>query len=207
MNFDHDKSSIVSLGQIDLNKLDDNENLHYEDLPILPTRNLVLFPDITIPISLGRENSLLTARKASELKIPIGVLCQAKPDLDDPTLPDQFFGYGVVADVIKVIDLPDDTHTAIVHDRGKFKVEGPGANATLPEARLSARVKPVRDTKPRSGDKEFEALTGQIKEMTLSILESTPGAPEDFLFNLRNTNDPEMLINLVATHLPIEPTA
>ncbi len=207
MNFDHDKSSIVSLGQIDLNKLDDNENLHYEDLPILPTRNLVLFPDITIPISLGRENSLLTARKASELKIPIGVLCQAKPDLDDPTLPDQFFGYGVVADVIKVIDLPDDTHTAIVHARGKFKVEGPGANATLPEARLSARVKPVRDTKPRSGDKEFEALTGQIKEMTLSILESTPGAPEDFLFNLRNTNDPEMLINLVATHLPIEPTA
>jgi len=206
MNFNHDKTqSIVSLGEIDLKAFQAVDNLHHEDLPVLPTRNLVLFPDITIPISLGRENSLITARKASETKTPIGILCQSDPDVEEPILPVQFYDYGVVADVIKVIDLPDGSHTAIVHARGKFKVLGDGTHTTMPEARLSAKVKPVNDISPRSSDKEFEALIGQIKQMTVNILENTPGAPEDFQFNLRTTNDNEMIINLVSTHLPIPP--
>lgn len=207
MNFDNEKkSSIVSLGQINIEQLlNKHEEINLDDLPILPTRNLVLFPGITIPIALGRENSLVTARLADERKITIGILCQSNPDIDSPEIPGQFFSYGVFADVIKVIDLPDNSHTAIVHAHGKFKVEGPGAGNIIPEANLHAAVKPVRDTGCRKGDKEFEAMFAQVKEATFAILENTMAAPEDLIFNLRNSNDPEMFINLISTHLPIDP--
>lgn len=199
--------SFVSLGQIKLDNLDEEIPANLDDLPILPTRNLVLFPDISIPISLGRENSLLTARLAEERKIPIGILCQSQPDIEYPEIPGNFFKYGVVADVIKVLDLPDDSHTAIVRARFKFKVTGHGAGATMPEAKLSATVKRVNDSVPHNGDKEFEALVDMIRSTTLEILESTPGVPDDILFNIRQTSTPEMLINLISTHLPFSSEA
>ncbi len=203
MPFDKSKSrSFVSLGQINIDNLDQEMPANFSDLPIMPTRNLVLFPDISIPISLGRENSLLIARLAEERKIPIGILCQSQPDVEFPEIPSNFFSYGVIADVIKVLDLPDDTHTAIVRARSKFKVIAAGPGLTMPEAKVSAIVKPIKDTKPRKDDKEFEALVEVIKSTTLGILENMPGVPEDILFNIKQTQSPELFINLIATHLP-----
>ena len=206
MNFDNQgKASIVSIGQINLGGKE-IAPIPYEpnDLPILPTRNLVLFPEVTLPISLGRENSLRTAKLAEERHIPIGILCQNKPDIEVPVLPEDFYSYGVVADVIKVIDLPDGSHTAIVHAREKFEVIDMGARMTLPEAEISAVVKPIKDINPRIGDKEFEVLTNEIKQLTLEIIEANQNAAEDFIFNIKHTEDSELLINLIATHLPME---
>ncbi len=204
MNPDHEKNqSIISLGEIDLKSFLNNGEPCYEDLPILPTRNLILFPDVTIPLALGRENSYITAQKANEQKISIGILCQSDPAVDDPTVPDQFHEYGVIADVIKVLDLPDGTHTAILHSRNKFKVLGPGKGETMPQARLSAHVKPIRDSIPKSNDTEFKSVAEMIKDTASSILENTPGAPEEMKFNISSVNNPEMLINMVSTHMPI----
>ena len=71
-----DNHAIVSIGQIDIDSTSFNAEPSYEDLPILATRNLVLFPGITIPISLVRENSRKTAEIASKNQIPIGIVCQ-----------------------------------------------------------------------------------------------------------------------------------
>lgn len=204
MNSDHEKTqSIVSLGEIDLKSFLSNGEPNYEDLPILPTRNLILFPDITIPLALGRENSYITARTANEQKTAIGILCQSDPKIDDPTIPEQFYEYGVIADVIKVLELPDGTRTAILHSRNKFKVLGPGKGETMPQAKLSAHVKPINDRIPKSSDIEFQSVTEMIKGVATSILENTPGAPDDIKFNIGSVEDPEMLINMVATHMPI----
>ncbi len=207
MNFNNSpKSSIVSIGQINFSGPESSASpVDENDLPILPTRNLVLFPGVTLPISLGRENSLRTAKLSEENHIPIGVLCQSKPDIESPAIPDDFFQYGVVADVIKVIDLPDGSHTAIVHARGSFELLGDGLH-THPETGISAAIKPIKEINPRTGDKEFEVLVTEIKNLMLGILDSTNDAPEDFVFNIKHTEDPDLLINLIATHLPIEPT-
>lgn len=206
MNFDNSgKASIVSIGQINIGGKEIAPTPYNpEDLPILPTRNLVLFPEVTLPISLGRENSLRTAKLAEERHIPIGILCQNRPETEAPALPEDFYSFGVIADVIKVIDLPDGSHTAIVHAREKFEVIDSGTGISLPEAELSAHVKPIKDISPRSSDKEFEVLTGEIKQLTLEIIESNQNTAEDFIFNIKHTNDAELLINLIATHLPIE---
>ncbi len=199
-----DNTSTVAIGEFNISEPDKRIVIDTDDVPVLPTRNLVLFPGITLPISLGRENSLTTARLANERHIPIAILCQRNPDTEHPVIPANFFEYGVTADVLKVIDLPDGTHTAIVHARDRFELLGPGKGSVMPEAEITASVKMLKDSNPRSTDKEFPQIVQNIKEITLDILESTSGAPEDFIFNLRNSEDYATIVNLVATQLPVK---
>ncbi len=199
-----DNHAIVSIGQIDIDSTSFNAEPTYEDLPILATRNLVLFPDITIPISLVRENSRKTAEIASKKQIPIGIVCQLDANEENPSVTTGLFKYGVFADVLKVFNLPDGTHTAIVKARGKFKITGKGDGITIPQAELSAKVKPVKDTNPRSNDKEFLALSATIKDSTLNILKKTNESPNELTFNIANFPDPVGLINLISSHLPFD---
>ena len=128
---DQDKQSAV-FGQIDIDAKRFDIDPSVDDLPILATRNLVLFPGVTIPISLGRENSIVTATESSERQIPIGVVCQLNPEEDNPAVTTGLFKYGVVADVLKVFDLPDGSKTALVRSRGKFRIIGRGAGKQIP---------------------------------------------------------------------------
>ena len=199
-----DNTSTVTIGEFNIGEPDNMVPIDPNDIPVLPTRNLVLFPGVTLPISLGRENSLTTARLANKRHMPIAILCQKNPDTEHPTVPSDFYEYGVTAEVLRVIDLPDDTHTAIVHARDRFEVVGPGNGFVMPEARIHAAIKVQKDSNPRNNDKEFPQIVRNIKDITLDILESTAGAPEDFIFNLRNSEDFANIINLVATQLPVK---
>ena len=89
-----------------------------------PTRNLVLFPGVTIPISLMRASSLELAKTASEKHIPVGIVCQLNRQDDSISDTAQLCQYGVVGDILQVIDLPGNEHTALVRARGKFKITG-----------------------------------------------------------------------------------
>ena len=73
---------------------------------ILPTRNLVLFPGIHIPIQLGRESSVQLAEFAQTSGIPIGVVCQKNPEEEMPALAD-LYEYGVLVRVLQLISLPN----------------------------------------------------------------------------------------------------
>lgn len=200
-----DHTTTVSLGEIKLSDPDKFSNINPKDVAVLPTRSLVLFPGITLPISLGRSNSLTTARLSNERKIPIAILCQRNPDTEHPAIPTDFFEFGVIAEVLKIIDLPDGSQTAIVHAHERFELVGEGMGLSIPEAKISASVELLKEGKPRSNDKEFPQIVQNVKEMTLDILDSTSGAPEDFIFNLRNSEDHSTIINLVATQLPAKP--
>ena len=204
MNNNDDNHSIVSIGQIDIDATSFNAEPNLNDLPILPTRNLVLFPGVTIPISLVRENSRKTAEYASKHQIPIGIVCQINADDERPAVTTGLFKYGVFADVLKVFNLPDGNYTAIVRARGKFKIMGKGDGLVIPNAELSAKVKPIKDTNPRSNDKEFLALSASIKESTLNILKKTSEGPNELVFNIANFPDPVGLINLISSHLPFD---
>ena len=96
-----DNHSFVSIGQIDIDATAFSTEPSIEDLPILATRNLVLFPGVTIPISLIRENSRKTAEIASKHQIPIGIVCQLDADEENPSITTGLYKYGVFADVLK----------------------------------------------------------------------------------------------------------
>lgn len=200
-----ENQTIVSIGQIDIDASMLTAEPNINDLPILATRNLVLFPGVTIPISLVRDNSYVTADIASKKQIPIGIVCQRNAGEDNPIIPDGVYKYGVVADVLKVFALPDGNHTAVIRAREKFKILGVGEGKTIPQANLSAQVKIIKDCKPRRGDKEFMALSAAIKESILNILKkTTPGSSSELVFTIANHTDPVGVVNLVASHTPFE---
>ncbi|MDE6327301.1 MAG: endopeptidase La, partial [Duncaniella sp.] len=194
---------IVSLGQIDISTGGDKSEPIFTDLPVIPMRDLVVFPGVTFPITLGRESTRRLVKEASEKSVVVGVFCQKDSSVDEPG-PDDVHDYGVIADVLKVFDLPDGSHTAIISARGKVKKTGAGPGETIPGA-LSLTVTEIKEQRPRPTDKEFAVMCADIRRTTLEILkkegEATPG---DLAFNVENVPTPEMLINMVATHSPFD---
>ncbi len=198
-----EETKILSVGQIDIGIPTERPQPDYDALPIIAMRDLVLFPGVTFPITLAREISVNTATYASEKNIPVGVFCQKDSTVDTPTI-DDLYEFGVVADVLKTFDLPDGTHTAILSAREKIKIVSKSEKETIPGA-LSASVKSVRDTTPRSSDKEFAALVADIRQTTLNILNSGGEKMNDLAFNIENIPSPGLLINMIATHSPFQP--
>lgn len=199
-NSDNDNPRIISLGQIEIDSGKFNAAPDTEALPILPTRNLVLFPTVATPLSLVREQSLKVAKLAFEKGTPLGVVCQLNPEDENPGI-DNLQPYGVVADVLKIFDLPDGQHTALIRAREKFRVVGLSDTITF-DSTLMARVELIKEQKPRSNDKTFAAIVKAVKDMTLKMLENIDGA-QDFAHNVQNYPEPVGLINLICSQAPI----
>lgn len=208
MNFSDENNNqpIISIGHVQFDNLKKDPAFDPVALPLLPTRNLVLFPDVTIPIKLVRENSLKLAQQAQKMSAAIGIVCQKDPSEDTPSV-DDLNRYGVIADVIQVIKLPDDSYTAIVRARGKFKILSASAAKSPIDADLVASVKTVKEIVPKSSDKEFGAICDDIKNTALKLASKTSELPKDLdlLFNLTNGGaEGAEIVNAIATHIPFE---
>ena len=86
----------VSVGHIKIDMKEFGAKPDTDSLPILPTRNLVLFPEVNMSVGLGRESSIAVALHGEQSHTPIGVVCQVNPEQDNPGRGD-LFGYGVYA--------------------------------------------------------------------------------------------------------------
>lgn len=197
-----DNTKIISIGQIDLSSDIQHTPPTLDDLPVIPLRDMVLFPQVTFPIMMGREQTVRTVNAAYEKSIPVGVFCQVDPAIENPEVKD-LYTYGVVADVVKVIELPDGSHTAILNARGKVKITGPGNGETISGA-LSVSVKECRETNPRPTDKEFAVLVEDIRSTTLRILGQNGENPSELMVNIKDLNMPPLMINLICTHAGFE---
>lgn len=193
-----EEAKIVSIGQFEVSRPEHLAEPSLDDLPVVPMRDLVLFPGVTFPITLGRESTETTVRVAAEQSIPVGVFCQINPSDDNPAAAG-LHKYGVVADVIKVFELPDGTKTAILSARGKIAITGQGAGNTIQGA-LSVTARSVRETNPRGTDKEFAVMVTQIREITLNIIKQEQENLSDLIFNIEHVPSPILLINMIATH-------
>lgn len=190
---------MVTVGAVNINKVSDQLPPMPEHTLILPTRNLVLFPGVTLPIQLGREQSVSVARMSEKTGVPLGVVCQLDPDTENPTVKD-LYHYGVFAHVHQVVELPDGHHTAIVSAGTVFRVL---EQNDMPDA-LAARVKPIRDVMPRSNREEFDNVVEQIRTMARDIVKETFDGPREMALPIDKITDPVELINMTATHLPLD---
>ncbi len=199
----NEEPHIISVGSIELDRQKPLSAPELNSLPILPTKNLVLFPKVTIPLTIVREESLRLLKDAEENRYLIGVCCQLDPEVKEPTYTD-ISSVGVTAEVLKVITLPDGTNTAILRSFEKFLVDGPGDPTLAPIDNYEpiAAVTMMHESVPRKNDKKFQTAVERIKNITLTLLEDIDGA-QDFSHNLRQIPDGVSLINLVATQLPV----
>ena len=93
-----------------------------ELLPILPLRNTVLFPGVIVPISLGRDKSLKLVREVQKNNGLFGALAQKEADVEDPKVED-LYQVGTIAKVIKLLEMPDGSTSAIIQGKTRFEVE------------------------------------------------------------------------------------
>lgn len=128
------------------------------------------------------------------------MVCQLDPENENPRI-DNLQQFGVVADVLKIFDLPDGQHTALIRARDKFHILGESEAASSANI-LMARVELIKEQKPRSNDKTFAAIVKAVKETTLKLLENIDGA-QDFAHNVQNYPEPVGMINLVCSQAPI----
>jgi len=194
---------ILQLGRIEIKPEDFNAEVNTDDLPILATRNLVLFPGVNIPISLGRETSLSLAKRASEDKFPVGIVCQIDAKNDSPKSLSELYRYGVVADVFQVIDLPDGTHTAIVRARERIRVIGKSTSPRITDV-LSAKVKLLKDTTP-TDDTEFVSIMDEVTRLASEIATKTHNGDKMFANAVEAIGDLTDRLNFIATNTPDKP--
>lgn len=126
------KPEMVSVGHIEIKRSDFSATINMAALPVLPTRNLVLFPGAIFPINLVRESSQRLAAYAEKESVAIAVVCQRDDAVNHPSVGD-LFEYGAVAQILKVIELPGDhaIAMAMAHPM-KIHVDGP-AKSPVPE--------------------------------------------------------------------------
>ena len=189
-----------SLGHISVEVKDFNTKPNLKDICVLPTRNLVLFPGVHLSIGLGRDYSERLARFAEDTHTPIVIACQRNPSLDTPGLED-LFDYGVVADILKVIDLPDGSKTALVRGRQKCHIVGRGLGDVFPGA-ISARITNVKDVMPSPDDQLFGAIMSNLMEMTEEFEKKSGGVP--IPANMFGSPDAQDIVNSAATNLPLD---
>ena len=186
---------ILTECDVDDDFMDGIENIGNE-IPILPLRNMVLFPGIAMPVMLGRQKSLRLAKEVQGKKILIGVICQKDRETDDPGM-DDLYNIGVIAEVVRVLDMPDGTTTAILQGKKRFELK----ELTQTEPYLKGKVELLEDVMPDKKDREFEALISTIKDLTIKMLKSEGDPSRDMIFSIKNNNNVIYLINFSCTNV------
>ena len=169
------------------------------DLPILPLRDLVLFPGMTAPVAVGRESSLRLIRESMDSHTPIGVVCQRDSRVDHPALKD-LYQIGVVAEIIKVLELPDESTNVILQGHAVFHLD----SIVATEPYLRGAISPVSETLPKKSDREFKVLMSSIKDLALEMASTIGDGGREMAFAIKNIDSPYFLMNFLATNIPFE---
>ncbi|MBQ8095970.1 MAG: endopeptidase La [Prevotella sp.] len=167
------------------------------ELPILPVRNLVLFPGVVSPILIGRESSMRLVRKAEKSGTLIGIVCQKDPDIEEPALED-LFQFGVFAKVVKQLTLPNGAVTAIVQGLGRLRLQSIIGETPY----LRGHVEPAPELMPDKRDKEWKTAIDDLRHMVEEYISITEEIPDEASFAIRNISNDVMALNFVCSNMP-----
>lgn len=175
----------------------DPDESYPEVLPVLALKNTVLFPNIVVPITVGRDRSIKAINKAYETNRFVAVLAQKDLNVEEPEATD-LYQVGTIARVLKLLRMPDGTITAILQGRRRCKLEE--VTETLPF--MVGKVRMLDHTAP-SNKLEFDALVSTIQDQARQIIELSPNIPSEATVVLRNINTPAFLLNFISSNLNV----
>ena len=209
------KSKIVTLDSLSLSNIlnedseliplmtpEDEEIINKEDIPeilsILPLRNTVLFPGVVIPITAGRDKSIQLINDANKGDKVIGVVAQKDGDIENPTSED-IYKTGVVAQILRVLKMPDGNTTVIIQGKKRFEIE----ELIQEEPYLVAKVQEAKEDKEVDDPKEFGAIIDSIKEQALEVIKENPMLPSEASFAIKNIQSDSFLVNFISSNMEL----
>ena len=169
-----------------------------DSLPILALRNAVLFPGTVFPITIGREKSMRLIEDAERTNSFIGAVPQNDLSVEEPRK-DDLYPYGTVAKIVKTLEMPDGTVTAILQGFKRFEVE----SVFDYEPYMLGRVRYLDDIVPED-DAKIKVIADTLKEKASAIIRSSSFAPREALGALKGIDSFEFLVNFTATTIEIE---
>jgi ATP-dependent Lon protease len=167
-----------------------------EILPILPLRNTVLFPGVVIPITVGRDKSIHLIKDYNKGDKTIGVVAQRSDTTEEPNEED-LYTVGTVAQIIKMLRMPDGNTTIIIQGKRRFKID----EFVQSEPYHKAKVSAFDEIKPPKSDKEFTAIVSNLKETSVQIVKISPNIPSDASFAINNIDSPTFLVNFISSNM------
>ncbi|MDO8333744.1 MAG: endopeptidase La [Nitrosomonas sp.] len=166
-------------------------------IALVPMRNVVLFPHVLMPITVGRVKSIATIEHAIKSKTPIGIVMQKDAAIDDPGL-DALCGIGTIANVVRHVTTDDGTHHAICQGIERFQIQEIVEGYPF----IAARIR--RITESAQVTTQAEALALQLRERAIEILSLLPGVPAELAHALQATRAPSDLADITASLLDTE---
>jgi ATP-dependent Lon protease len=190
--------SFIADDFMDNNKDIDNSVLP-DTIPVLPLRNTVIFPGSRLPISVGREKSLRLIKSLGKKQRYIGLVCQKDGDIENPE-PDDLYRVGVIAEVMRVIELGNYNLSIIIQAKKRFEWD----EMVETEPFFKAKYK-IKESVPASkDDKEYVAILDSIRDTMIQMLQLLGEPPKELLQTLNDEAFLDMLVSYCATNLPFD---
>ncbi|QDG54678.1 endopeptidase La [Persicimonas caeni] len=171
-----------------------------QELPVLPLRNTVLFPQVVVPLAVGRPKSVKLIEEATENDTPIAILTQKDPEVDDPTT-DDLYKVGTVARVLKVVKIASDNYSVIIQGQQRIDLE----EMLQEEPYFKGRFE-IQDTPEPSAEEqvEIQALFRNLKSTAKQVVKFIPEMPKEASQMVDGVDDPGQLCDFVAANMDIE---
>lgn len=166
-------------------------------LPVLPLRDVVVYPHMVIPLFVGRDKSMRALERAMEGERQILLVAQKSPDIDDPEIAD-LHQVGTLAGVLQLLKLPDGTVKVLVEGQSRVDVE----NFKEEDGMLTARsrvIEPVYDAKQR----ELDVVSRTLISLFEQLVKQSRKLPPEVLASLSGIDDPSRVADSIAAHLSV----
>ncbi len=167
-------------------------------LPLLPLRNMILFPKVVMPITVGRKKSLRLVREVYQKEGELFVGTQINAKIENPTLQD-IYPMGTVARIVRILEMPDGTTTVIL--QGKKRATATELVSESPFHTVKINI--MDEVEPATDDRVFTALVEALKELAIRIIKNSNSIPDEATFAIRNIEKPISLINFICSNFSI----
>lgn len=168
-------------------------------LPILPIRNIVVFPGTVMPLNVGRQKSKNLLDEVMPGEKIIGVITQKNAESEDPEYPD-LNTVGVTCTILKLFKLPDGNQSIIVHGLSRFRL----LSLEKIEPFLQGKIEILEET--NAGGPEQEALVASVRQQANRVIELSPNTPDEAAQVLNSITAPSALADFLAANLQADTT-
>ena len=169
------------------------------DLPLLPLRDVVVFPHMVIPLFVGRPKSIKALESAMEAERRIMLVAQKAAAKDEPAVTDMF-EVGCISTILQMLKLPDGTVKVLVEGQQRARVN----RIDDGEAHFTANVTPVEAAAGDQKSSEIEALRRAVMQQFDQYVKLNKKIPPEILTSISSIDDPGRLADTIAAHLPLK---
>ncbi|WP_114238564.1 endopeptidase La [Dyella sp. C9] len=166
-------------------------------LPVLPLRDVVVYPHMVIPLFVGRDKSMRALERAMEGERQILLVAQKSPDIDDPKVGD-LHEIGTLAGVLQLLKLPDGTVKVLVEGQARVTVEQYNEDGGMLTA-TSRVIEPVYSNKER----ELDVVSRTLISLFEQLVKQSRKLPPEVLATLSGIDDPSRVADSIAAHLSV----